>query len=133
MINDEATVFETVANALRNAYSGIFVIGEELSSTPPTFPAVTVVQTNNEILTQHSTFDRLENVAGVAYKIECFSNLQDSRQRFEQARAISELVSDTMVSMGYIRTFCQPIPNATATISRRVLRFQKNTLVTEVI
>lgn len=132
MINDESLVFNTVAAALRNAYSGIYVTGEEVSSEPPRFPAVTIVQTSNEILTQHSTFDRLENVAGVDYKIEVYSNLQDSRQRFEQAKAIGELISDTMVDMAYIRTFCQPIPNATATISRRVLRFRKITL-TEVI
>lgn len=132
MINDEALVFQTVAEALRTAYSGIFVTGEEISSMPPKFPAVTVVQTKNEILTAHSSFDRLERVAGVSYKIEVFSNLQDSHQRFEQAREIGELISDTMLEMAYIRTFCKPVPNAAATISRRVLRFLKTTL-TEVI
>lgn len=133
MINDETIVFQTVAAALRTAYNGIFVTGEELSSMPPKFPAVTIVQSQNEILTAHSTFDRLENVAGVSYKIEVFSNLQNSHQRFEQAREIGELISDTMVGMAYVRTFCKPIPNADATVSRRVLRFFKTTLTTEVI
>ena len=127
MIDKENEVFTAVANALRSKFKDIYVVGTELTSTPPRFPAVSFVQTNNAISTQHSTFDSLENVVREDYKAEVYSNLEKGKEAL--TKEISAYISDVMSGLGYIRTFCEPIANADATISRRVSRYIKNNVI----
>lgn len=127
MIDKETEIFNTVAKALRAKFKDIYVVGTELTSTPPKFPAVSFVQTNNIIRTEHSTFDSLENVAREDYKAEVYSNLKKGKET--QTKEITAVISDVVSVLGYERTFCQPITNADATISRRVSRYMKNNVI----
>ena len=127
MIDKEKEIFDTVAKALRAKFKGIYVVGTELISTPPKFPAVSFVQTNNAVRTQNSTFDSLENVVREDYKAEVYSNLEKGKET--QTKEISAYISDVMGGLGYERTFCEPIANADATISRRVSRYIKNNVI----
>ena len=127
MIDKENEMFEVVATALRNKYESIYIIGAEISDTPPKFPAVSFVQTNNATKTQYSTFDRLENVVGEDYKAEVYSNLSNGKEA--QTKEITSVISDAMSSCGYERTFCEIVPNADSTINRRMARFRKNNIV----
>lgn len=104
------------------------MVGEEITNAPPRFPAVTIVQNDNRINTQFSSFDNRENVVIEEYKIEVYSNLQNQYDRVMQAKEIAETIADTMNEIGYVRTFNQPIANADKTVSRRVLRFRKSNL-----
>jgi hypothetical protein len=127
VIDKELEVFETVATRLRNKYPTIYIVGTELIDTPPKFPAVSFVQTNNAIKTEHSTFDSLENVAREDYKAEVFSNLETGKEK--QTKEITNDISDVMTELGYERTFCEPIPNGDSTINRRMSRYIKNNVV----
>lgn len=127
MIDKELEVFETVATRLRNKYPTIYIVGTELIDTPPKFPAVSFVQTNNAIRTEHSTFDSLENVVREDYKAEVFSNLETGKEK--QTKEITNDVSDVMTELGYERTFCEPIPNGDSTINRRISRYTKNNVI----
>lgn len=127
MINKETEVFDIVAARLRVKYPAIYVVGTELSSTPPRFPAVSIVQTNNAIRTEHSTFDSLENVAREDYKAEVYSNLEKGKET--QTQEITSDISDAFCELGYERTFCEPIMNSDPTISRRVSRYIKNNVI----
>lgn len=127
MINKEDLVFETVATALRDEFPGIYVIGTELSNDPPRFPAVTIVQSNNSTQTAYSTFGGLENVVSEEYKAEVFSNLEQGKEK--QTAEITEVISDAMLSINYVRTFCEFVPNMDATISRKVSRYSKNNVI----
>lgn len=127
MIDKETEVFKAVAKALRTKFKGIYVVGTELVSTPPKFPAVSFVQTNNIIRTQHSTFDSLENVVREDYKAEVYSNLEKGKET--QTKEITAVISDVVSGLGYERTFCEPIANADATINRRVSRYTKNNVI----
>lgn len=127
MIDKENEVFKAVATALRKKYKGIYVIGAEMSLTPPKFPAVSFVQTNNAIKTEHSTFDSLENVVTEDYKAEVFSNLEKGKET--QTKEITSEISDVMSNLGYERTFCEVVPNTDATISRRMSRYRKNNVI----
>lgn len=127
MIDKEKEVFEAVSSALRQRYQGIYVIGTELADTPPKFPAVSFVQTSNVTKTQYSTFDRLENVVGEDYKAEVFSNLREGKEA--QTKEIVKDISDVLSSLGYERTFCEPIPNGDSSIHRRMARFRKNNVI----
>ena len=127
MIDKETEMFEVVATALRNKYESIYIIGAEISDTPPKFPAVSFVQTNNATKTQFSTFDRLENVVGEDYKAEVYSNLSKGKEA--QTKEIISVISDVVGEYGYERTFCEIVPNADSTINRRMSRYRKNNVI----
>ena len=127
MIDKENEVFTAVAKALRSKFKDIYVVGTELVSTPPRFPAVSFVQTNNIIKTNFSTFDSLENVVREDYKAEVYSNLTKGKEA--ETKEISAYISDVMATLGYERTFCESVINADATISRRVSRYIKNNVI----
>lgn len=126
MIDKETEVFNAVAKGLRAEFKGVYVVGTELTTTPPRFPAVSFIQTNNSVVSTYSTFSSLENVVKEDYKAEVYSNLEKGKDA--QTKAIAEAISDIMSALGYERTFCEPIANADATVGRRVLRFIKNTV-----
>lgn len=127
MINKENDVFSFVASKLRDKHKNIYVVGTELTSTPPHFPAVSLVQTNNMVKTEYATFNSLENVAREDYKAEVFSNLERGKEA--QTMEITIDISDVMCSLGYERTFCEPIANGDATVNRRVSRYTKNNVI----
>ena len=124
MIDKESEVFKAVSEGLRKEYKGIYVVGTELATTPPRFPAVSFLQTNNTVRSEYSTFSHLENVVKEEYKAEVYSNLEKGKE--QQTKEISKTISDIMRDLGYERTFCEPIANMDATIARRVSRFIKN-------
>ena len=127
MIDKENEIFKAVSTALRKQIKGIYVIGAEMSPTPPKFPAVSFVQTNNAIKATFSTFDSLENVATEDYKAEVCSNLEKGKEA--QTKEITSIISDVMSGLGYERTFCEVVPNADATINRRMSRYRKNNVI----
>lgn len=127
MIDKEQEVFDTVAARLRAKFSGIYVVGTELTSTPPRFPAVSFIQTNNAIRNEHATFNCLENVVSEDYKAEVYSNLEEGKEA--QTKEITSEISDAMRDLDYERTFCEPIANADPTINRRVSRYRKNNVI----
>lgn len=129
MIDNESDVFNVVSGALREIYEDVFIIGEEITSAPSVFPAVSIVQTDNRNNEKYSTFDNRENVAEVTYKVEVYSNLQSGRSK--QTKAITATISDIMDALGYRRTFCNSVINADATISRRVSRFIRTNVIAD--
>ena len=103
------------------------MIGAEISDTPPKFPAVSLIQTNNVTKTEYATFGGLENVVGEDYKAEVYSNLREGKEA--QTKEIISFISDLMRDLGYERTFCEMVPNLDATISRRMARFRNNNVI----
>ena len=126
MIDKEKEIFNAVASALHDKFD-IYVIGAEMSLTPPKFPAVSFVQTNNAVKTEHATFSSLENVVQEDYKAEVFSNLEKGKEA--QTKEITGVISDAMRELGYERTFCEIVPNVDSTISRRISRYRKNNVI----
>lgn len=127
MIDKEKELFNEISSALRQHFKGIYVIGAEMSPTPPRFPAVSFVQTNNAIMGAYSTFDSLENVVTEDYKAEVYSNLEKGKEA--QTKEITAVISDVMSGLGYERTFCEVVPNVDATINRRMSRYRKNNTI----
>ena len=127
MIDKETEIFAVVAAALRKKIRGIYVIGAEMSSAPPKFPAVSFVQTNNANKSQYSTFYSLENVVTEDYKAEVYSNLEKGKEA--QTKEITSIISDVMSELGYERTFCEVVPNNDSTINRRMSRYRKQNVI----
>lgn len=132
MINHETMVFDAVSAALRDAFDVIFISGVELVDTPPQFPAVSIVQTNNEVNMRGSTFEHIENAAIETYTFNIFSNLESLRDAKNQIQTIAEVIDEVMSGLFYPRIFSQPVANADAKISRRIVRYTKNDVTMEV-
>jgi hypothetical protein len=127
LIDKENEIFKAVSTALRKKIKSIYVIGAEMSPTPPKFPAVSFIQTNNDIKNEYATFDSLENVVGEDYKAEVYSNLEKGKEA--QTKEITSIISDVMSGLGYVRTFCEVVPNTDSTINRRMSRYRKNNVI----
>ena len=127
MIDKEKEVFTAVATRLREKHPKIYVVGTELTSTPPNFPAVSIVQTDNAIKTGHSTFDSFENVVKEEYKVEVYSNLEKGKET--ETKEITNDISDIFRWFGFERTFCEAVMNSDPTISRRISRYVKNNVI----
>ena len=127
MIDKENEIFNAVATALRKKFKGIYVIGAELATTPPKFPAVSFVQTNNVIKENYSTFNNLENVVQEDYKAEVCSNRMEGKE--VQTKEITTVISDIMSGLGYERIFCEQVANADPTVNRRISRYRKNNVI----
>ena len=127
MIDKENEIFKAVSTALRNKFKSIYIIGAEMSPTPPKFPAVSFVQTNSAVNSDYSTFENTENVVIEDYKAEVFSNLEKGKEA--QTKEITNIISDVMSSFEYERTFCEVVPNLDSVIARRVSRYRKNNVI----
>ena len=132
MIDNESLIFEKVSSALRDNFEVIFITGVELVDSPPQLPAVSIVQTNSEVNLRGSTFERVDNVAIETYTFNIFSNLENLRDSKEQIRLIASVIDEVMSGLFYPRVLSQPIANADAKISRRVVRYKKSDVTMEV-
>ena len=121
MIDLESDIFSYVANALREEFPGVFVSGEYVE-TPARFPAVTIVEADNRVLTRMRT-EEIENAASSMFEINIYSNRASGKKA--EAKAIANAVDEKMASIGYTRSFREQIPNLKdATIYRIVCRYE---------
>ena len=90
------------------------------SKSPPSFPAVSVVQIDN--LDACMDLENSENAVKSVIEIQCYSN-----KNITESRNIINQCCDAMRKMGYIRTYgAKPIENASDTnIYRMVARFNR--------
>lgn len=123
MIDKEDGLFAEIANELRKQFRDIYIIGKQLSSEPPRFPAVSTIQENNVVNKRYSTFDEMENVAHITQYIEIYSN--DKEQKEEICKSISLAIDNVLKTHGYCRMLNQPMVNADDTIARRIMRYKK--------
>lgn len=123
MTDKENEVFADIASELRKQFDGIYIIGKQLSSEPPRFPAVSIIQESNVVNKRYSTFDEMENVTHITQYIEIYSN--DKEQKEEICKSISLVIDNVLKTYGYCRMLNQPMVNADDTIARRIMRYKK--------
>lgn len=129
---NEEKIFDLVSDALRARFDTIFITGVELTSTPPQFPAVSIVLMDTTVNENGSTFDKVDNVFTEAYTFNAFSNLEKQKEAKEQVKIITDVIDGVMSDLYYIRSFCGPVANIDPTITRRVARYKKSNVTTEV-
>lgn len=120
MLDYSNEIFSWLALALKERYPKIKTasIADE---QPAKFPAVTIVQMENSVLAKTRDAN-IENHANVMFQIDIFTNSQTDKQ--QQAEDIRNTINDLMQSIGFQRTFCQPVPNLEdRTIYRITMRF----------
>ena len=129
MIDVEPNVFQKCADAFRAAYPNGFIAGEYVSQ-PPKFPAVMVVEMDNNIDERAMDNGNVENAVNVMYQVDVFSNLNKGKKA--QAKTIIALIDEVLAQYRFIRTFCNPIQNMNdATIYRMTARYRRRITDTE--
>ena len=121
MIDCENEIFTIVANAVRNIYPNIYIVGEYVKA-PSKFPCVSLVEIDNSAYDKTQTSGNLENHARVMYELDVYSNKTSGKK--SECKAIASLVDKEMSALGFSRTMLQPIPNLDdATIYRMKGRY----------
>ena len=118
MINVENEIFSLVANAIRNKYPDAYVVGEYVKS-PPKFPSVSIVETDNTGYDKTQSSYSLENHADLTYEINIYSNKKSGKK--SECKAIASLIDNEFAALGFSRTMLQPIPNGEDTTIYRML------------
>lgn len=122
MIQIESEIFNIIANAVRTAYPGAFVVGEYVKA-PPRFPCISIEESDNSAYDKTQTSDSLENHVSVTYEVNIYSNKASGKK--SECKAIASLIDNEFATLGFSRTMLQPIPNLEdATIYRMVGRYQ---------
>jgi hypothetical protein len=129
MIDVESVVFQKCADAFRAAYPNGFIAGEYVSQ-PPKFPAVMVVEMDNNVDERAMDNGNIENAVNVMYQVDVYSNLNKGKKA--QTKAIIALIDEVLAQYRFIRTFCNPIQNMNdATIYRMTARYRRRITDTE--
>lgn len=108
MISPEEELFTLIATALRSAYTDIYVSGEYVSQ-PPKFPAVSIVENANVVVTRTQDTSNLENHAEITYQVDVYSNLDRGKKL--QAKTILGMIDVLMNVKGFTRIFMNPVQN----------------------
>lgn len=123
MIDCEAKVFQACADAFRAAYPNGFIAGEYVAQ-PPKFPAVSVVEMDNNVDERALDNGNVENAVNVMYQVDVYSNKNTGKKA--QAKAIIALIDNVLAQYRFVRTFCNPVQNFNdATIYRMTARYRR--------
>lgn len=120
MIDIENELFSLVSGKIREKYPDAVIKGE-YDRSPSRFPFVSFLEVDNSALKSAQDTSNMENYASLLYEINVYSN--KTRGKKSECRAISALIDEQMQSLGFTRTFYNPIPNEDSTIYRMVLRY----------
>lgn len=122
MIDIENIVFNTVAEKVRDVFPDIFMTGEYVNS-PPSFPAVSLVETDNSSRIETSDSGSNENHANVMYEVNVYSNKTAGKK--SECKTIIALIDKEMLALGFTRATMTPVPNMNdSTIYRMVGRYR---------
>ena len=123
MIDCEAKVFQACADAFRAAYPNGFIAGEYVAQ-PPKFPAVSVVEIDNNVDERALDNGNVENAVNVMYQVDVYSNKNTGKKA--QAKAIIALIDNVLAQYCFVRAFCNPVQNFNdATIYRMTARYRR--------
>ena len=122
MIDIESAVFNQVATRVREVFPDIFMVGEYVNS-PSSFPAVSLIETDNSTRVDTIDSGSNENHANVMYEVNVYSNKTVGKK--SECKAIIALIDEEMLSMGFARNTLTPVPNEyDSTIYRMVGRYR---------
>lgn len=120
MIDIENKVTDTTIRAVKSQYPKALV-EDRFNQTPATFPYASVYEISNTTPQRYVDNLSRELYAEVTYEVQVFAN---DKMKKSTAKKIADLIDGQMQSMGFIRTFRQPIPNVDRTIFRIAMRYR---------
>lgn len=130
MIDIEAKIFSYVAERVRVEYPDAYITGEYVR-TPPKFPAISIIETENEVY-RNGRDTNIENFASIFYEVNVYSNKKTGKK--SECREIIGFVDKCLENLSLTRTMLSPVPNLEdASIYRMVARYRAIVSKDEVI
>ena len=120
MIDIENKFIDAVYRNVKSAYSKADVASVYVAK-PSAFPHVTIWEESNESPSQYQEVPKEQRYATVTYLVNIYAN--DANKK-KTAKAIAQIVDDTLSGLGLLRTFSSPVPNQDTTIYRITMRFR---------
>jgi hypothetical protein len=93
---------------VREVYPDVFMTGEYVNS-PPSFPAVSLVEMENTTRTETIDSGSNENHVNVMYEVNVYSNKTTGKK--SECKAIVALIDEELLAMGFSRSTLTPVPN----------------------
>jgi hypothetical protein len=122
VIDIEAEVFGIVSSDVRLKYPKVYMTGEYVKS-PPSFPCVSLIETDNQVYRNTRDSGCIENHAQIQYEVNVYSNRTSGKKA--ECKEIISLIDSKMEKLGFTRTFMNPVPNEQdATIYRMIARYR---------
>ena len=122
MIDVENEIFNTLSTKVREEYPKVYMTGEYVKS-PPSFPCVSLMETDNQIYRNTRTTDCIENHVQVVYEVNVYSNKKSGKKA--ECKSIIGFIDSQMEALGFTRTMLNPVPNEEdATVYRMVARYR---------
>lgn len=125
MIDPENEVYTRIATMLRINFPEINIAGEYINS-PTAFPHVSIVMSDNTVITDRQTTSLKECMAKVTFEINVYSNKSEGKKT--ECKSIAQAIDNLMYSMNFRRLAFTPVPNVEdATIYRITSRYSAAT------
>ncbi len=108
MIDIESELFDILSKKIEEKYPTSYITGEYLKS-PPSFPCISIIEIDNNVLDKTRTTDNIENHAQVLYEVNVYSNKANGKK--QECKKIISLVDKELQKLGFTRTMLSPVPN----------------------
>ena len=114
-------VSEKVFDKFYEKHPDLFITSEYVKS-PPSFPCVSLVETDNAVLNESRTSNSNENHVVVMYELNVYSNKKFGSKA--ECKEIITYIDELLTGLNFTRSMLQQIPNQDDTIYRMLGRYR---------
>ena len=100
MSDNEQQIYMQISNKIKEKYLNAQITNQKLSINQTKYPAVSIVLTNNSVLSQYSTFDQIESVCNEVFEFEVANSHESG---MSDVKAILMIIDEQMNEFGYLR------------------------------
>lgn len=122
MSDNEQQIYMQISNKIKETYLDAVITNQKLSINQAKYPAVSIVLTNNSVLSMYSTFDQIENVCNEVFEFEVANSLESG---MSDVKAILTIIDEKMNEFGYLRMQLGLVEDKEINDIRRLAKYEK--------
>lgn len=122
----ERTIFDELANLIREKYENAYIIPEQYSVQPSKFPAVSIVfERQDSSNGRYSTFSKKRVAIQSSIQVDVYGV-------YEECVAIANIIDSALSeTFRYTMTSDSPLLTGNSNVKRRTMRFYKDDFIIE--
>lgn len=120
MIDMENKVVDTVRSAILLDSSATSFFSEPVAEIKK-FPCVVIYESGNDVSLDHTTLDKVENIAVVRYTVNVYSAKQNGKKA--EAKHIFKVIDNAMSQMGFRRSATDVVPSMDRTVHQIIAQY----------
>lgn len=122
MTDNEHTIYNQLSSKLKEVYPKIEIKNQKLPIDQAIFPAASIVLTDNEVISEYSTFDHIEAVAKETFEFEVANSPNTG---MDDVKTILNIIDEEMNKLNYQRLYIGPVEGKEIIDARRMARYEK--------